>query len=97
MAAQSTEKDMMMNMIRSLLVNIVILMLFCWMLGKMNMAGFGTIFAASIFMGLIVFLNAPYTMNIWYKSFDIMAHFTDAIVSWGVVGLWLGWYLGKKR
>ena len=96
-AAESTEKDMMMNMIRALLVNIVMIMLFCWILGKMNMAGFGTIFMSSLYMGLIIFLGSSYSNNIWYKWFDIMAYFTDALISWALVGLWLGWYLGKKR
>jgi hypothetical protein len=45
-----------------------------------------------------VFLNAPYTMHIWYGSFDLMAHFADALLQWGLAGLWLGWWLtrGKK-
>ena len=96
-AAKSTESDMMMNMIRALLVNIIVIMLFSWLIGKMNMAGFGTIFMAAIVIGLIGFLNGVYIGDIWYKLFDIMAYFTDSIVSWALVGIWLGWYLGKKR
>lgn len=52
---------------------------------------------ASLITGLIVFFNAPYMMNIWYKTFDIMAHLADAIISWGLCGLWLGWYLSRKQ
>ncbi len=95
-SAKSTSADMIMNMGRALVVDIITVWLFCWILGKFNMARFGTIFTASLFVGFIVFFNAPYLGNIWYKWFDIMAHFTDAMVSWGVVGIWLGWYLGKK-
>lgn len=87
--------DMILNMVRGLIVNIIMVLLFCWILSKMN-AGFGTILIASLFTGLIVFFNSPYTINIWYDWFDIMAHFTDAIVSWGFCGLWLGWRLGRK-
>lgn len=96
-SGEFTSADMTMSMIRSLLVDIIMIMLFCWILGKMHMAGFGTIFMSSLFMGLILFLGSAYTMHIWYKSFDLMAYFIDALVSWGVVGIWLGWYLGKKR
>ncbi|MEO7265115.1 MAG: hypothetical protein ABIW38_09395 [Ferruginibacter sp.] len=93
---KSSIATMMMNMGRGLIVDIITVWLFCWILGKINIASFGTIFMASLFLGLIIFFNSSYTANIWYKWFDIMAHFTDAIVSWGVCGIWLGWYLGKK-
>ena len=92
----STPGAMTMNMARGLLVDIIMVWLFCWILGKMNMAGFGTIFTASVFMGLITFFNTAYTGSIWYKWFDIMPYFADAMISWGVCGVWLGWYLNRK-
>ena len=95
-AIESTPSSMYMNMGRGLVVDIVMVWLFCWILGKMNMATFGTIFTACFFMGFITFFNSAYTINIWYKWFDIMAHFTDAMVSWCVCGLWLGWFLKKN-
>lgn len=89
---------MFMNMVRSLLVNIIIIWLLCWLLTKIPSASFGTVFIGTLGTGLIVFLHAPYTMHIWYGSFDLMAHFVDALVAWGAAGLWLGWWLtrGKK-
>ena len=83
---------MFMNMGRSYLVDFAIVFLLCWLLGKITSPSFGTIFMGSVVTGLIVFLNAPYTMHIWYGSFDLMAHLTDALVSWGVTGVWLGWW-----
>ncbi len=88
--------NMGMNMARGFLVNIVVLWLMCWLISKMNMATFGTIFAASLFVGLIGFLNITYTFHIWYLTSDLNAHFIDTIVSWGLVGIWLGFYLKKK-
>ena len=88
---------MFVNMGRSLLVDIFVVWLLCWLLVKIPSASFGTIFLGSVFAGLIVFLNAPYTLHIWYDSFDLMAHFTDALVSWGVTGLWLGWWLTRTK
>ena len=93
---EASPAAMMKNMARGLLVDIIMVWLFCWILGKINMANFGTIFMASLFMGLITFFNTAYTGSIWYKFFDIMAYFTDSMLSWGVCGLWLGWFLQKK-
>ena len=87
---------MFMNMGKSLVVNIVIIWLLCWLLVKIPSPSFGTIFIGTLGTGLIVFLNVPYTLHIWYESFDLMAYFTDSIVSWGVAGLWLGWWLRRK-
>jgi len=87
---------MFRNMGRSILVDIFIVWLLCWLLGKINAPSFGTIFLGTLFTGLIVFLNAPYTMHIWYGSFDLTAHFIDALVAWGVTGIWLGWWLSRK-
>ena len=88
---------MMMNMIRGLLVNIVMVLLFCWIIGKMTAPRFGTIAASAVAVGLIAFLNEPYTNFIWYKTFDIWASLLDAIVAWGLTGLWLGWWLRRGR
>lgn len=90
------EMDMVMNIIRGFIVNILLMVLFCWILSKIAAPKFGTVFVASIFTGLIVFLNGIYTGHIWYPTFDLMAHLTDAIVGWGLAGLWLGWWFSKK-
>ena len=86
-----------MNMVRGLLVDMVAVGMLCWILLKLNLPTFGTVLTASVFTGLIVFFTAPYTQHIWYDSFDIMAHFIDAIVGWGLCGIWLGWWIGRRR
>lgn len=88
---------MFMNMGRSLLVDFVIVALLCWLLIKIPSPSFGTIFLGTIGTGIIVFLNAPYTLHIWFGSFDLMAHFVDALVAWGITGLWLGWWLTRQK
>lgn len=87
---------MFMNMGRGLLVNLFIIWLLCWLLTKINAPSFGTVFMGTLGTGIITFLHGPYTMHIWYTSFDLMAHFTDALIAWGVTGLWLGWWLRRK-
>ncbi len=86
---------MYMNMARGLLVDIVIVWLLCWLLMKIPTPSFGTVFMGTLGTGLIVFLHGPYTMHIWYGSFDLMIHLLDALVAWGVTGLWLGWWLRR--
>ncbi len=88
--------SMFMNMGRSLLVNIFIVWLLCWLLVKIPSPSFSTIFLGTLGTGIIIFLHAPYTMHIWYGSFDLMAHFTDALVAWGITGLWLAWWLRRQ-
>lgn len=85
------------NIVRGAIVNIVLMMLFCWILSLFGQAGFGQVFIASIFTGLIQFMNGAYTQHIWYHSFDLMAHLTDAIVGWGLAGIWLGWWWSRGR
>jgi hypothetical protein len=89
--------SMFMNMARGLLVNIVIIWLLCWLLVKINAPSFGTIFMGTLGTGFITFLYGPYIMHIWYDSFDLMIHFLDVFAAWGVAGLWLGWWLTRKK
>jgi hypothetical protein len=89
--------NMGVNIIRGLLTDIVIVALLCWILMKMTDSGFGKIFMACLITGIIVFLNSPYTIHIWYPKADLNAHFMDAVLSWGLCGLWLGWYLQPKK
>lgn len=88
---------MFMNMARGFLVNFVIVWLLCWLLLKIPSPSFGTVFLGTLGTGIIAFLHGPYTMHIWYGSFDVMIHFLDALVAWGVAGLWLGWWLTRGK
>lgn len=93
---QALKMDMASNMVRSLIVDIVTVALLCWILMRMNAPGVRMILITSLMIGLIGFLNIPYTYHIWYQTAGTMAYLTDAMVSWGLVGLWLGWWLRRK-
>jgi hypothetical protein len=88
--------NMGMNMLRGFLVNVIILWLLCWLIGKMNEVTVVTVFLTSLIVGLIGFFNVTYTYHIWYQTKDLNAHLIDTLVSWGVTGLWLGLWLKKK-
>jgi hypothetical protein len=88
--------DMSLTMAHGFLINIVIIGLLCWIISKINFAGAGAIFLVTLLVGLIGFLNITYTYHIWYQTKDLYASLLDTVVSWGLVGLWLGWYMKKK-
>ena len=92
----SNNTNMVMNMVRGLLVDIVLVCLFCSIISKLSTISFSRVFIASIFTGLICFFFFPYTNHIWFQTFDLMGYFADALVSWGLLGLWLGWWYTKK-
>jgi hypothetical protein len=93
---KSMDINMGVNIGKGLVVDIIMVAFLCWILMKLPAAGFGTIFTACLFTGVVVFINSPYTIHIWYPKADIMAHFIDAIVSWALCGIWMGWWLNRK-
>jgi hypothetical protein len=93
---KSMDINMGVNIARNLVTDIILVAFLCWILMKIPTGSFGTIFTACLFIGVIVFTNSPYTVHIWYPKADIMAHFLDALISWALCGVWLGWWLNKK-
>lgn len=93
----SYKQQMAMEIGRSLAIDITLVFLLCWIFSKFQPLSFGTIFIASICVGLIGFFNVPYQAHIFYQTFDMMAYFWDAIVAFGLCGLWLGCWLPRKR
>jgi hypothetical protein len=94
---KSLNVNMGANIVKGLITDIIIVALLCWILMKMTEAGFGKILGACLITGIIVFLNSPFTIHIWYPKADLNAHFMDAILGFGLCGLWLGWYLPVRK
>jgi hypothetical protein len=92
---KNMDMNMGMNILRVLIVNIIMIGLFCWILSKIPNLTFSRVLLISLIMGFIVFLNAPYTTHIWYETFDLTASLIDALAGWGLTGLWLGWWFTR--
>lgn len=93
----SQDTNMMMNMVRGLVVDIILAWLLIWLVGQFSIARMGNIVITAIVIGGIIFLNEPYTQHIWYRSFDLYARLMDALISWGACGIWLGWWLNRNK
>jgi hypothetical protein len=84
------------DMALAFLVDVVVVLLLAWILTKITLPSFGTIFLASFFVGLIVYLNQPLTYHIWYETPGQLGYIIDAVAEWGLTGIWLGWWLRRR-
>ncbi|MBK6566417.1 MAG: hypothetical protein IPG18_14725 [Saprospiraceae bacterium] len=89
---KSFNTSMSGNMIRGLLVNIVTIFLLCWILLQCKERNLKDTVLLSLSIGLIGYLTGTYTNSIWFE-FPTMADLIDTVVGFGLVGLWLGYYL----
>ncbi|MBH2003935.1 MAG: hypothetical protein I8H66_04525 [Sphingobacteriia bacterium] len=91
------EYNMGLSMTRGFLVDVLLVWMLIWILGKFAKNDFTTSFFASLILGIFAYLSSNYTLHIWYPLFDIRAYLIDAVVAWGLTGIWLGWWLNRKK
>ena len=87
--------DMTMNMVRGFAIDLVALFLLVWLLGKIQQPNFATVIQACLAIGVISYLTIPYLHSVWYKT-ETLGHLIDAFGCWGLIGVWLGWFLNRK-
>ena len=87
--------SMGMNMVRGLLVDIVAAFLLAWLLLKFAHLDMKTTLIASIAIGLVGYLSISYLNSVWYET-NSWPELIDTIAQWGLVGVWLGWYLNRN-
>jgi hypothetical protein len=92
---KSFSVNMGMNMFRGLVVDLLAAFLLIWLLLKSNNLNLSTALQASVAVGLIGYLTIPYLDSIWFET-NSLGHLVDAVASWGLVGLWLGWWLPRR-
>ncbi len=89
------DMSMPVNMARGLMVDILVMLLLMWMLGKNMNANFNTTLLSCLAVGFIAYLTMSYTNSIWFKG-NTIPDLLDAVVGWGAVGLWLGYWMNRK-
>ena len=94
---KSYDASMGINILKAFVTDIIIVLFFCWIVSGFNANSFGKTLLAALLTGLIIYLNANYIVDIWYETFDLSAYLTDYLVSWGLTGLWLGWWLNRRK
>lgn len=90
------DTDMVQNIIRGLLVSIVAAFCVCWVVSRNANSSFGNAFISCILIGLAGYLFIPYSEFIWFKTPGAMTHLIDVLLSWGLCGIWLGWWLKRR-
>lgn len=91
---KANNTSMPMNMARGLLVDIVAAWLLVWVLMKMGNASMQTMLFSSLAIGLMGYITGIYATSIWFETHAI-ASLLESIASWGLCGIWMGWYLRR--
>lgn len=86
--------NMPMNMFRGFVVDFLAVLFLCWILLKFANLTFSNTLLTSLAVGFIGYLTVNYINSIWFEG-NTLAALLDVIVSWGVIGAWLGWYLRR--
>lgn len=85
-----------LNMFRSFASSVLMVGLFCWLLLQWKERTFIKCWLAAIAVGLIVYIQIPYSTFIWYNIFDNRAYLVDCLAGWALCGAWLGWWYTRK-
>jgi len=81
-------------MIRGFVVDILAVFLLSYILIGRNDLTFQKILISSVMVGLISYFTTSYLSTIWFETSSI-GHLIDAVVQWGIVGAWLGFWLNR--
>ena len=92
---KSMETSMTMNMIRAFVADLLAVIFLIMVLVQIRDLNFMKSFCFAITIGLIGFLTVTYLNTIWFKN-PALDDLIDVLVSWGLVGAWLGWWLPRK-
>jgi hypothetical protein len=92
---KSLEITFGMNLLRGFIIDFLAVLMLIWVLLRMRDLDMKTILTASLFVGLIGYLTISYLDTIWFKT-DSIPYLIDTVVSWGLIGGWLVWWLPRK-
>ncbi len=83
------------NLIRGFVLDLISAFLLVWILMRFENRDFMTCVMTSLAIGFIAYLTIPYLNHIWLKT-PSMGYLIDAVVQWGLVGAFLGWWLNRR-
>lgn len=92
---KSLNTDMGMPMIRAFVIDLLSVFLLVWLLLQFSNLQFRSALLAALAVGIIGYLTIPYLSSIWFEK-NSLTYLMDAVVQWGLIGAWLGWWLTKK-
>lgn len=95
---KTLKSDMTMQIIRGFLISLFCVLLCCVIIGRLGNKTFGSIFATTLYIGIICFLFVWYTGHNWMgTSWGVLKpELIDDLASWGLTGIWLGWWYSRK-
>jgi hypothetical protein len=79
--------NMLPNLLRSLVMNVLTALLLFWLLGQISNPTLGKRLGIALAVGFIGFMFYPYSNFIWHKTPDIWAHLADSVVPFALIGL----------
>jgi hypothetical protein len=88
------KNDMTSPIIRGFLIAFVCAVIVCLVIQKLALKNFGNIFATVISFGLISFFFVWYNQHNWFEIpwTVLKGELIDILASWGLAGVWLGWW-----
>jgi hypothetical protein len=91
---KSMSMDMASNIGRGVFTSILAVLLISWILLKIGKTTFLQTFLCCLAIGLSAYITTTYSYSIWYQT-KTLADLFDGLTSWGLVGIWLGWWLNR--
>ncbi|MFT4665176.1 MAG: glycerol uptake facilitator-like aquaporin [Gammaproteobacteria bacterium] len=91
---KSYEATFGINLIRGFIIDVLAVFFLCWVLMRMRDLDMKTALITSLMIGAIGYLTISYLDTIWFKNNSI-PYLIDTVVSWGLIGAWLGWWLPR--
>jgi len=92
------DMNMAMQMVRGFLIGLVCVWLCCMVIGRQADQSFMPVLRTTLTFGVISFLF------VWYIGHNfggtpwsvLRPELIDDLISWGLTGIWLGWWYGRK-
>lgn len=87
---------MPLNMIRSVVINFVIVFFLCLFIGMLRNKNFKNIFLTCLGFGVLSYFANSYLYSVWFGN-ETIPDLIDAVVQFSLLGAWLGFMLGRDK